>query len=284
MNRTSDMGDMKVQAARIDEAVAVVREKLAISPRAGLILGTGLGEFARRIDNARTLGYREIPHFPHATVDVHAGRFVAGEIAGKPVVAMEGRIHVYEGYSAAEVAFPVRVIKALGAGSLVVTCSCGSLNPQHNKGDLLLIEDHINLMGTNPLIGRNDDRLGLRFPDMVEPYHREYIKLAESIALRNGIRAARGVYAAMTGPCLETRAEYRMLQRIGADAIGMSTVPEVIVAVHAGLKVLGVAVLTDVCLPDCLGPCDIAEIVAVAEAAGPKLERVLLDFLAEAPL
>ncbi len=195
---------------------------------------------------------------------------------------MEGRFHYYEGYPLDQVTFPVRVVKGLGATSLVVTNACGSLNPMHRKGDILIIEDHINLMGVNPLIGRNDDALGPRFPDMCEPYNKEYVDLAMQIALEYAVPAHRGVYAAMTGPCLETRAEYRMLRTIGADAIGMSTVPEVIVAVHAGLKTVGFAVLTDICLPDALEPCKIEEIIAVANASGPKMEKALIEFVKRA--
>lgn len=268
--------------ARIDDAVQAIRRYTGVVPKVGIVLGTGLGGVARKIEEAVTISYSDIPGFAESTVKSHAGQLVLGRIAGVPVVAMEGRFHFYEGYSLEQVTFPVRVVKALGAASLIVTNACGSLNPLHRKGDLLIIDDHINLMGVNPLIGLNDDRLGGRFPDMCEPYTQRYIALAEKIALEFGIPAHRGVYAAMTGPCLETRAEYRMLRTIGADAIGMSTVPEVIVGVHAGLRILGLAVLTDVCLPDALEPCEIGAIIAVANASGPLLEKVLLEFVARA--
>ena len=267
---------------KIAAAVQAIRSKNELTPKTGIILGTGLGDLTRRIENAVSISYSEIPGFSLSTVESHAGRMVLGKISGVPAAVMEGRFHYYEGYSLEQVTFPVRVIKALGATSLVVTNACGSLNPLHRKGDLMVIDDHINLMGVNPLIGQNDDRLGPRFPDMCRPYNPEYADLALALALEQAVPAHRGVYAAMTGPCLETRAEYRMLQRIGADAIGMSTVPEVIVAVHAGLKTLGLSVLTDVCLPDSLEPCDIGAIIAAANASGPKLEKVLLAFIARA--
>ena len=273
------MGTLK---ERIDAAVAAIRRKSDLAVTTGIVLGTGLGNVARQIENAVTIPYAEIPGFAESTVASHAGQMILGTIGGVPVAAMEGRFHYYEGYSLDQVTFPVRVIKGLGATSLVVTNACGSLNPMHRKGDIMIIDDHINLMGVNPLIGPNDESLGVRFPDMCEPYSKEYADLALSIARGHAVPAHRGVYAAMTGPCLETRAEYRMLRIMGADAIGMSTVPEVIVAVHAGLKVVGFSVLTDVCLPDSLEPCKIEEIIAVANASGILMEKVLLDFVRQA--
>ncbi|MCC8180836.1 MAG: purine-nucleoside phosphorylase [Planctomycetes bacterium] len=267
---------------RIDAAAAAITGRAAIQPKVGIILGTGLGGVARAIENAVTIPYGNIPGFSESTVASHAGQLLIGTINGVGVAAMEGRFHYYEGYSLDQVTFPVRVLRALGATSLIVTNACGSLNPLHRKGDIMIIDDHINLMGVNPLIGPNDDELGIRFPDMCEPYSGKFIALAEKIALEFAIPAHRGVYAAMTGPCLETRAEYRMLRTIGADAIGMSTVPEVIVGVHAGFKILGMSVLTDVCLADSLVPCDIKEIIAVANASGPLLEKILLEFIARA--
>jgi purine-nucleoside phosphorylase len=237
---------------------------------------------AKNIAEAVAIPYSDIPGFVETTAATHAGQLLIGRVAGTPVAAMEGRIHYYEGYSLEQVTFPVRVMRGLGASSLIVTNACGCLNPQFRKGDLLIIDDHLNLMGVNPLIGPNDDGLGPRFPDMCRPYSPEYADLALEIARENGIAAHRGVYSAMTGPSLETRAEYRMLRILGADAIGMSTVPEVIVAVHAGLKTLGLAVLTDICLPDALEPCRIESIVAVANSAGPGMAKIILDFLARA--
>lgn len=269
---------------KIGEAAAAAGKKLGPTPEIGIILGTGLGELARKIGDAKTVSYADLPHFPASTVKSHAGQMVGGTLSGKKVVAMEGRFHYYEGYSLEQVTFPVRVMKELGCKTLIVTNACGGLNPLHERGDIVIIEDHINLMGVNPLIGPNDDTLGPRFPDMCEPYSREYVRLAESIALKRGIRVQRGVYLAVTGPCLETRAEYRFMRGLGADAVGMSTVPEVIVAVHAGLKVLGMGVVTDICLPDALEPVKIEEIIAVANGAGPKLESLIVDFVKEVKL
>ncbi len=268
--------------AKIDAAATAIRKKFPGPITTGIILGTGLGGVARQIENAVAVPYAGIPGFAESTVQSHAGQLILGAIAGAPVAAMEGRFHLYEGYGMEQVTFPVRVVKALGASSLVVTNSCGALNPMHRKGDILVLDDHINLMNGNPLIGPNDDTLGPRFPDMAEPYTRAYADLALDIAREFAIPAHRGVYAAMTGPCLETRAEYRMLRAVGADAIGMSTVPEVIVGVHAGLKILGLAVLTDLCLPDALEPCRIEEIIAVANSSGPLMERILLEFIRRA--
>ncbi|MHC4713770.1 MAG: purine-nucleoside phosphorylase [Planctomycetota bacterium] len=261
--------------ATIDEAAEAIRAKCDLEPEIGIILGTGLGALAGDIDKQAEIPYDEIPHFSETTLETHAGNLILGRLGGKNVVAMEGRFHIYEGYTMQQVTLPVRVMKALGAKSLVVSNACGCLNAEWQKGDLIIIEDHINLMCDNPLIGPNDDELGPRYPDMIESYCKAYIEAAERIASEEGIRAHRGVYAAMTGPCLETRAEYRMLQIIGADAIGMSTVPEVIVAVHAGLKTFGVGILTDVCLPEALEPVNIEEIIAVANEAEPKLTRLI---------
>jgi len=270
------MSDLRT---RIDEAAAAIRERLDCTPRVGIILGTGLGNLARQIDGAKEMPYAEIPHFPQSTVQSHAGQFLAGTLGGQSVVAMEGRFHYYEGYTLEQVTFPVRVMKALGIEILIVTNACGGMNPQHEKGDIVIIEDHINMMGVNPLIGPNDDALGPRFPDMVEPYDKAFVRIAEAVALEQGIRTQRGVYLAVTGPCLETRAEYRMMRGFGADCVGMSTVPEVIVGVHAGLRILGMGVVTDICLADALAPVDIDEIIAVANETGPKLEALILGVI-----
>ncbi len=269
-------------AKQIEEAVAAIRKVSDRKVMVGIVLGTGLGGIARAIENSVAIPYGQIPGFAESTVKSHAGQLLVGTIGGVGVAVMEGRHHFYEGHSLDKVTFPVRVIKGLGATSLIVTNACGSLNPLYRKGDLLVIDDHINLMGVNPLIGPNNDALGLRFPDMCEPYKKEFADLALEIAMEKRTPAHRGVYAAMTGPCLETRAEYRMLRIIGADAIGMSTVPEVIVGVHAGLKILGMGVLTDVCLPDALAPCQIGEIVAVANASGALLEKIIIEFIGRA--
>lgn len=262
------------------EAAETVRRKAHIEPRVGIILGTGLGNFADRIEDSVRIPYEAIPHFPTSTVDTHAGELVLGRAANKPVIALSGRFHYYEGYSMARVTFPVRVAKALGIDTLIVSNAAGGMNPQFAAGDLMVITDHINLMGDNPLIGPNDDRLGPRFPDMSEPYAKELVALAERAALEQGVRLQRGAYLAVAGPCLETRAEYRFMRGIGADAVGMSTVPEVIVAIHAGLRVLGFSAITDECLPDALAPVDIAKIIATANAVEPVLTRIVMECIA----
>lgn len=266
-------------AAQIDEAVARIRQAWTTVPRAGVILGTGLGGLAAQIESPVALSYEEIPHFPRSTAIGHAGRLVCGTLAGLPIVAMEGRFHAYEGYSLERITFPIRVMKALGAELLVVSNACGGMNPFYRSGDIVVIDDHINLMGDNPLIGVNDDRLGPRFPDMCRPYDPVLIDRALAIARRDNFVAHRGVYVAVTGPNLETRAEYRFLRLIGADVVGMSTVPEVIVAVHAGLRVLGLSIVTDMCLPDALKPANIDEIIATAEGAEPKLQKIVRGVL-----
>jgi len=262
-------------AKQIDEAAAFIRSRWTGSPKSGLILGTGLGGLAEEITSKTIIPYAEIPHFPISTVQSHAGQLVCGDLRGVPVVAMEGRFHFYEGYSMQQVTFPVRVMKALGADTLVVTNAAGGMNPHYELGDVMVIDDHINLMGDNPLRGINDDTLGPRFPDMCEPYSRELSTIALQAALELGIQAHKGVFLAVAGPNLETRAEYRMLRGMGADVVGMSTVPEVIVAVHAGLKVLGFSIVTDICLPDALEPVDIQKILAVAARGGEKLSRLI---------
>jgi purine-nucleoside phosphorylase len=265
--------------AHVEEATASIRARWAGTPRVGIVLGTGLGKLAEEIEAAAVIPYPEIPHFPRSTVQSHRGQFVCGTLAGQSVVAMEGRFHIYEGYSAAQVTFPIRVMKALGCAYLFVSNAGGGLNPHHAKGDLVVIEDHINLMGVNPLIGPNDERLGPRFPDLIEPYDKGLQQLALHAAMEANIVAHRGVYVALTGPNLETRAEYRFLRAIGADVVGMSTVPEVLVAVHAGLRVLGFSIVTDLCLPDALVPVRFEEIVAVAREAEGKLRTIVTRVL-----
>jgi purine-nucleoside phosphorylase len=260
---------------QVQEAAAAVRSKWAGKPRVGIILGTGLGGLAEEIKTEASIPYEDIPHFPTSTVVTHAGRLVCGKLAGKAVVAMEGRFHFYEGYSLQQITLPVRVMKALGCDVLIVSNACGGMNPQWAKGDIMVIEDHINLIGDNPLIGKNDDRLGIRFPDMCWPYDRELIALTKRVALEEKISLQQGVFVAVAGPNLETRAEYRFLRMIGADVVGMSTVPEIIVGVHSGLRNLGLSVITDVCLPDALEPASLEDIIATATAAEKKL-RVLV--------
>jgi purine-nucleoside phosphorylase len=260
---------------RIQTAVAVVREQCGLVPDVGLILGTGLGGLAREIEIESSISYEQIPGFPLSTVETHAGRLLVGRLGNRPVVAMQGRFHRYEGYGLAEVTFPVRVMRALGARSLVVSNACGGMNPLWSPGDLVLLSDHINLLGDNPLVGANDDRLGPRFPDMSAPYDPDLRALARAAAVELGIVLREGVYVAVPGPNLETRAEYRMLRMIGADVVGMSTVPEVIVANHAGMRTVGISIITDQCLPDALEPADIGRIIATAERAEPSLTRLV---------
>ena len=267
-------------AAEIQQAAQVVRQQWSGRARVGIILGTGLGSLAEVISTEAALDYQTIPHFPRSTAVGHTGQLVCGQLEGLSVVAMEGRFHAYEGYSYRQITFPVRMMKALGAELLIVSNACGGMNPQYDQGDIMVIEDHINLMDGNPLVGINDDALGPRFPDMCRPYDPDLIDRALEIARRENFAAHKGVYVAVTGPNLETRAEYRFLRGIGADVVGMSTVPEVIVAVHSGMRVLGLSIITDVCLPDALRPADIDEIVATAGQAEPKLRKLVLGILA----
>jgi purine-nucleoside phosphorylase len=263
----------------VERAAAAIRARFDRTPDVGIILGTGLGALAREIESVATIDYPAIPGFPRSTVESHAGRLLCGTLGGKTVVAMQGRFHRYEGYTLQQVTFPVRVLKALGAKSLIVSNACGGMNPDWAAGDLMLITDHINLLGDNPLIGANDDRLGPRFPDMSEPYDRALGELARSVARERGIVLREGVYVAVAGPNLETRAEYRMLRTLGADVVGMSTVPEVIVAVHAGLRVLGLSIITDMCIPEELEPASLERIIATANGAEPHLTAVVRGVL-----
>lgn len=262
------------------EAAAAIRRHWPDTPHAGVILGTGLGSLAKEIEDAVQIPYGEIPHFPRATAVGHRGQLVCGRLEGLPILAMEGRFHLYEGYSLQQITLPVRVMRTLGAELLLVSQAVGGMNPLYRLGDVMILDDHINLMGDNPLIGINDDRLGPRFPDMSQPYDFELIDVGLAVARREDFVAHRGVAVAVAGPNLETRAEYRFLRLIGADVVGMSTVPEVIVAVHAGLRVFGVAVVTDMCLPDALEPADIQRIIATASAAEPKLRALVRGVLA----
>jgi purine-nucleoside phosphorylase len=260
---------------QIGEAAAAVRRQWSSVPTLGLILGTGLGRFASLIETDAAIPYSEIPHFAASTVASHTGQLVCGRLAGVPLVALEGRVHFYEGYSMRQVTFPVRVLKALGAEVLIVTNAAGAMNPQYDLADVVILDDHINLMPENPLRGINDDRLGPRFPDMSAPYDRRLIAAAREAAAELGIPTRSGVFVAVPGPNLETRAEYRMLRTLGADVVGMSTVPEVIVAAHAGLRTLAFSIVTDLCLPDSLEPATIDKILAVAERGARHLERLI---------
>jgi purine-nucleoside phosphorylase len=261
---------------QVQEAARAIRARWGGSPRVGIILGTGLGGFAEEIAAEAAIEYGDIPHFPISTAPGHAGRLVCGKVSGVAVVAMEGRFHYYEGYTPQQITLPVRVMKALGCAYLIISNACGGLNPQFAKGDIMVIEDHIGLFMENPLRGPNDDRLGIRFPDMSQPYDRELVARVRQIALEEQISCQQGVFVAVPGPNLETRAEYRFLRQIGADVVGMSTVPEVIVAVHSGMKSIGLSIVTDMCLPDALEPVNLPEIIATANAAEKKL-RVLVQ-------
>ncbi|MDA0253390.1 MAG: purine-nucleoside phosphorylase [Planctomycetota bacterium] len=264
------------QYDKITEAAAFIRERWSLTPKVSIILGSGLGGISGALADAVTIPYDEIPHFARSTAHGHAGQLVCGLLEGVPVVVMEGRMHAYEGYPLQQITFPVRVMKRLGTELLIVTNACGGLNPQYRTGDLMVIEDHINLLGDNPLTGINDERLGPRFPDMSAPYTPELVDAALAVARREDFTAHRGVYVAVTGPNLETRAEYRFLRIIGADVVGMSTVPEVLVAVHSSLRVLGISVITDMCLPDALEVATVEQILAVANSAEPKLRAIIL--------
>ncbi|MGA9117006.1 MAG: purine-nucleoside phosphorylase [Bacteroidota bacterium] len=260
---------------RIEETAGFLRARTHLAPGIGIILGTGLGGLAREIRVSSTIPYAEIPHFPLSTVESHHGRLLFGTLGGRDVVAMQGRFHSYEGYTLQQVTFPVRVMKTLGVHTLLISNAAGGMSLRLRKGSIMVITDHINLLGDNPLIGPNDETLGPRFPDMSEPYSRALIALAEEVALALGIRTEQGVFVAVPGPNLETRAEYRFLRLIGADAVGMSTVPENIVANHMGMRVLGFSIITDECFPDSLQPADVREIIAVAAATEPKLTAVM---------
>jgi purine-nucleoside phosphorylase len=263
----------------VEAAADVVRAQFGATPEVAIVLGTGLGGLAKEIDVQASISYVDIPGFPLSTVESHAGRLLCGLLGGKTVVAMQGRFHVYEGYSLQQVTFPVRVLRALGASTLIVSNACGGMNPLWATGDLMLIADHINFLGDNPLIGANDDRLGARFPDMSAAYDPELRHIAREVAAERRITLREGVYVAVAGPNLETRAEYRMLRALGADVVGMSTVPEVIVAVQGGMRVLGVSIITDQCLPDALEPAELSTIIANAARAEPTLTALVRGVL-----
>jgi purine-nucleoside phosphorylase len=264
---------------KIRDAAAYVQARTRLVPEVGIILGTGLGDFADALEGEVVVPYAEIPHFPHATVQSHAGELHLGRLAGRPVATMRGRAHYYEGYSMREVGFPVRVLKALGCRTLVVTNAAGGMNPDFAPGQIVVTTDHINLMGSSPLIGPNDDELGPRFPDLSEPYSRALVKLAEAVALDLKIPLQRGVFVAVHGPTLETAAEYRFLRGIGADVVGMSLVPEAIVAAHGGQRVLAFNVVTDACLPDALEPVSLEAVLAVARRTAPSLTRLVTEIV-----
>ncbi|MCH1551856.1 purine-nucleoside phosphorylase [Bacteroidota bacterium] len=275
------MSSNTLQQARIQraEAVAFIKERLPIDPEYLLILGTGLGQLAEEMTVELELPYEEIPHFPVSTVESHAGKLLIGYLGGKSVMAMQGRFHYYEGYSMNQIAFPVRIAKMLGIQTLLVSNACGGLNPNFERGDIMLINDHINFLGDNPLIGPNDPDLGPRFPDMSQPYTERLLATAEQVALDAGIKMHQGVYLAVSGPMMETKAEYRYMRQLGADVVGMSTVPEVIAAVHMSMEVLGISVITDECFPDALEPVSLDDVLEAAAMAEPQLTRVVVGVL-----
>ncbi len=260
---------------KIAESKKYITSQVDFEPKVGIVLGTGLGSLADGIDVVGTVDYSDIPHFPVSTVESHAGRLIFGNLRGKPVVAMQGRFHFYEGYTLQKVTFPIRVLQALGIETLIVSNACGGLNPLFNKKNIMIITDHINLLGQNPLIGPNDDSIGDRFPDLYNCYDKELVKLAESVALEQKLPVKKGVYVAVSGPNLETAAEYRFLRIIGADVVGMSTVPEVLAARHQGTKVMAFSIITDMGLPDAIKPCSLDDVIGAAKAAEPKLRELI---------
>lgn len=268
---------------QFEEALAFIRRLYSEQPEIGIVLGTGLGGLVSEIEIEKEIAYNFIPHFPISTVESHFGKLILGRLGGKKVVAMQGRFHYYEGYSMRQITFPIRVLKMLGIHTLLLSNAAGAMNPDYKKGDLMIIDDHIGLQGDNPLIGSHEDSFGARFPDMSRPYSQDLILKAEQIGKQEGIDLKKGVYVAVSGPQLETRAEYRFLRTIGADVVGMSTVPEVIVANQVGLKTFAISVITDECNPDNLQPVDISEIITAAQLAEPKLTKILSRLIAELP-
>lgn len=265
---------------KIKEASDYIISQGADQPIIGIVLGTGLGNLATQIDAEKVIEYIDIPHFPVSTVESHSGKLIYGNLSGKKVIAMQGRFHYYEGYSGAEITFPIRVMKALGVQKLLISNAAGTVNPEFKKGTLMLIDDHINMISDNPLRGQNFDELGPRFPDMSQPYDSLMNRMLKEIAKETGITLHEGVYTPVAGPNLETRAEYRYLRRIGSDAVGMSTVPEVIVANHMSLPCVAISVLTDECDPDNLKPVSIAEILEIAGRAEKDLTKLYVELIA----
>ena len=263
----------------IEETLKVIRTKTNDKYDIGIILGTGLGGLVSEIEIDHEIDYDQLPHFPLSTVESHKGKLIFGKLGGKNVVAMQGRFHFYEGYSMKQITYPVRVMKKLGVETLLVSNACGGMNPIYRRGDLMIMSDHINLLGDNPLIGHNEDEFGPRFPDMSEPYNFKLIELAEEVALENRIKIQKGVYVAVPGPNLETRAEYRFLRTIGADVVGMSTIPECIVANHMGMKVLGFSIITDECFPESLQKVNVEEIIEAANNAEPKMTLIMKEVI-----
>lgn len=267
--------DPEAYRGQVSSATAALRPLVGEGTRVGLILGTGLGRLSSEIEADHTVDYDDVPHFPVSTVEGHHGRLIAGRLAGVPVVALQGRFHLYEGYSPQQITLPVRVLAQLGIDTLLISNAAGGMNPAYRRGDLMLVSDHINLQGSNPLIGANVDEWGPRFPDMSEPYDLALRGSARRVAAEGGVTLHEGVYVAVPGPNLETPAEYRFLRRIGGDAVGMSTVPEVIVARHMGVRCMAISVITDECDPENLQPVSIEDVLAAAAAAEPALTAVM---------
>jgi len=271
--------DLLAYKKEVQKASQFIKERISLAPKIGIVLGTGLGKATGRIKKESIVPYKDIPHFPISTAPGHKGQIIAGYLAEKPTLAFEGRLHHYEGYSMKEITFPIRVMAEIGVKVLIISNAAGGLNPLFGAGDIMIITDHINLMGENPLRGPNIDEWGIRFPDMVEPYDRKFIKLMGKIALKEELKLHKGVYVAVAGPSMETAAETRFLRFIGADAVGMSSVPEVIVGVHSGLRILGLSVITNVNLPDNYKPAPIEKVIAVAGKAEPKVIRLVESFI-----
>ncbi|HPN37340.1 MAG TPA: purine-nucleoside phosphorylase [Melioribacteraceae bacterium] len=266
---------------KINDTISVIKKYTNKTFEIGIVLGTGLGGLVREIEIEHEINYSELPHFPLSTVESHSGKLILGTLAGKNVFVMQGRFHYYEGYTMQQITYPIRVMKKMGVKTLLLSNACGGMNPLFKRGDIMIMTDHINLLGDNPLIGKNEDDFGPRFPDMSEAYDKELIELAEKIALENKIKVQKGVYVAVAGPNLETKAEYRFLRSIGADVVGMSTVPENIVANQMGIKVFGLSIITDECFPDALKPVDLQEILAAAAEAEPKMTKLMKEVVSK---
>lgn len=272
--------DIETYRQFVEEAAAFLKKTARRDPSTAIILGTGLGGLADAMEVDTAVAYEDLPHFPSTTVDSHEGQLLIGQLNGVPVLAMQGRLHLYEGFSAREATFPIRVLGAFGIDTLLISNAAGGMNPHHSRGDLMLTTDHINFQGANPLVGPNVEEWGPRFPDMSEPYDVELRTHAQEVALEQGIQLHQGVYVSVLGPNLETPAEYRFLRQMGADVVGMSTVPEVIVARHMGLRVMSISVITDECFPDALEPVEIEEVLAAADAAAPHLQSIFQGVVA----
>lgn len=273
------MQDISGYVASVERAAAFLKDRIGDIPETAIILGTGLSGLSEVIEISQEIAYTDIPGFPELTVKSHQGTLMAGTLAGVPIIALNGRAHIYEGYDAKQATFAIRVLGSLGVKTLIISNACGGMQREHSAGDILLIEDHINLMGTNPLEGPNHDAWGPRFPDMSDPYASDLRNLAREKAAQIGVSLREGVYVAVVGPNLETRAEYRMLHRMGADVVGMSTVPEVLAARHMDIKVLAFSVITDECDPDNLAPISIEDVLAAADSAADPMRRLLTAIL-----